>query len=60
MTSNVWMTFDLNTEWEEALPVTSQYLLKVHKMLNFFRIFPKMSETLEAYISGTETNINKG
>ena len=38
----------------------SQFLLKGHKMLNFlFAFFLKISETLKARISGTETDINK-
>ena len=40
--------------------VTSQFLLKGNKMLNFlFAFFLKVSETLKAHISGTETDINK-
>ena len=54
------MTFDLNIEEVEVLLVTSQFLLKGHKILNFlFGFFPKISETLEAHISGTETDIKK-
>ena len=35
--------------------MTSQFLLKGHKMLNFlFAFFIKISETLEAHISGRE------
>ena len=41
--------------------MTSQFLLKKgHKMLNFlFAFFLKISETLKARISGTETDIKK-
>ena len=40
--------------------MTSQFLLKEHKILNFlFAFFLKISETLKAHISGTETDINK-
>ena len=54
------MTFDLNIELVKVLLVTSQFLLKGHKMLNFlFAFFLKPSETLKARISGTETDINK-
>ena len=54
------MTFDLNVELVEVLLVTSQFLLKGHKMLNFlFAFFPKISDNLEVHISGTETDINK-
>ena len=39
--------------------MTSLFLLKGHKMLNFLvAFFPKISETLKADISGTETDIN--
>ena len=38
----------------------SYFLLKGHKMLNFYVIFfLKISETLKAHISGMETDINK-
>ena len=38
----------------------SQFLLKGHKMFNFlFAFFLKISETLKAHISGTETDINR-
>ena len=54
------MTFDLNIEYVEVLLVTSQFLLKGHKMLNFlFAFFLKISEILKAHISGMETDINK-
>ena len=54
------MKFDLNIENIEVLLVKSQFLLKGHKMLNFlFAFFLKISEILEAHISGTETDINK-
>ena len=44
----------------EILVVTSQFLLKGHKMLNFLvALFLKISETLKAHISGMETDINK-
>ena len=44
----------------QILVVTSQFLLKGHKMLNFvFAFFLKISETLKAHISGTEADINK-
>ena len=40
--------------------MTSQFLLKGHKMLNFLvAFFLKISETLKAHISGTETDINE-
>ena len=40
--------------------MTSQFLLKGHKMFNFLvAFFLKISETLKAHISGTETDINK-
>ena len=40
--------------------MTSQFLLKEHKMLNFlFAFFLKISETLKPHISGTEADINK-
>ena len=40
--------------------VTSPFLLKGHKMLNFLvAFFLKISETLKAHISGTETDITK-
>ena len=42
------------------LVVTSQFLLKGHKMLNFLvAFFLKIPETLKAHISGTEADINK-
>ena len=45
---------------QQVLLVTSQFLLKGHKMLNFFVAFClKISEALEAHISGTETDINR-
>ena len=54
------MTFDLNIELVGVILVTSQVLLKGHKMLSFlFAFFLKISETLKAHISGTETDINK-
>ena len=38
--------------------MTSKFLLKGHNILNFlFAFFPKISETLEAHISGSETDI---
>ena len=38
----------------------SQFLLKGHNMFNFLvAFFPKISQTLKAHISGTETGINK-
>ena len=44
----------------EILVVMSQFLLKGHKMFNFLvAFFLKISETLKAHISGTETDINK-
>ena len=44
----------------QILAVTLEFLLKGHKMFNFLVAFLlKISETLEAYISGTETDINK-
>ena len=40
--------------------MTSQFLLKGHKMLNFLvAFFLEISETLEAHIFGTEIDINK-
>ena len=40
--------------------MTSQFLLKGHKMLNFlFASLLKISETLKAHISGTEADIKK-
>ena len=39
LTGNVKITFDSNVELVEVLLVTSQFLLKGHKLLNFFRIF---------------------
>ena len=45
----------------KVLLVTSQFLLKGHKMVNFlFAFFLKISVALKAHISGTETDINKG
>ena len=44
----------------QILAVTSQFLLKGHKMFNFLvAFFLKISETLKAHISGTETDIKK-
>ena len=44
----------------ETLVVTSQFSLKGHKMFNFLvAFFLKISETLKAHISGTETDISK-
>ena len=44
----------------QILTMTSQLLLKGHKMFNFLvASFRKISETLKAHISGTETDINK-
>ena len=44
----------------QILVVTSQFLLKGHKMFNFLvAFFLKISETLKAHISGTETDMNK-
>ena len=41
--------------------MTSHFLLKGHKMLNFlFAFFLEMSETLEAHMSGMETDIKNG
>ena len=40
--------------------MTSQFLLKGHKMLNFlFDFFLDVSEILKAHISGTEADIIK-
>ena len=40
--------------------MTSQFLLKGHKMLNFLFAFSfKISETLKAHISEMEADINK-
>ena len=42
----------------QILALTSEFLLKGHKMFNFFvAFFLKISETLKAHISGTETYI---
>ena len=39
--------------------MTSQFLLKGHKMLNFlFALFLKISKTLKAHISRMEADIN--
>ena len=44
----------------QILVVMSQFLLKGHKKLNFLvAFFLKISETLKAHLSGTETDINK-
>ena len=44
----------------QILVVTSQLLLKGHKMFNFLvAIFLKISDTLKVRISGTEEDINK-
>ena len=45
----------------QILVVTSQFLLKGHKMLNFlFAYFLKISETMKGHISGTKAaDINK-
>ena len=60
LTSNVYTKFDLNIVYVPVLLVTSQVLLKWHEMLNFLiAFFLKISETLKAHISGTETDINK-
>ena len=60
LTRNVWITCDLNIEKMQILAVTSEFLLKGHKMFNFLvAFFLKISETLKARISGTETDINK-
>ena len=60
MTRNVYFTWDLNIELMQILVLTSQFLLKGHKMLNFlFAFFLKISETLKAHISGTEADINE-
>ena len=40
--------------------MTSQFLLKGHKMLNFLvAFFLKISEALKAHISGMEIDISK-
>ena len=52
-------TWHLNIEQMQILFVTSQFLLKGHKLLIFFAFFLKISETLKAHISGTEADINK-
>ena len=45
----------------QILAVTSEFLLKGHKMFNFLiAFFLKISETLKAHISGTETDIKNG
>ena len=60
-TSVLRIAWDLNIELIQVLLVTSQFLLKGHKMLNFLlAIFLEISEVLKANISGTETDINKG
>ena len=57
LTRHVWFTWDLNIE---KMQITSQILLKGHKMLNFlFTFFLKIFETLKAHITGTEADINK-
>ena len=44
----------------QILVVTSQLLLKGHKMFTFLvAFFLKISEMLKAHISGTEADINK-
>ena len=44
----------------KTLVVTSQFLLKGHKMLNFlFAFFLKIFETLKGHISGKEVVISK-
>ena len=44
----------------QILVVTSQFLLKGHKMFIFLVAFSlKISETLKAHISGTEADISK-
>ena len=44
----------------QILAVTSQLLLKGHKIFNFLvAFFLKISENLKAHISGTEADINK-
>ena len=44
----------------QILVLTSQLLLKGHKMFNFLvAYFLKISKTLKAHISGTEADINK-
>ena len=44
----------------QVLVVTSQFLLKGHKIFNFLlAFFLKISETLKADISGKKTDINK-
>ena len=61
LTSDVWITWDLNIELIQVLLVTSQFLLKGHNMLNFLFAFSlEISETLKDHISGTEADINKG
>ena len=53
-------SFWTNFNKVEVLPVTSQFLLRGHKMLNFLSaFFLKISETLKVHIFGTETDINK-
>ena len=60
MTSDVLITWDLSIELIQVLLVTSRFLLKGHKMVNFlFAFFLKISVTLKAYISRTETDIEK-
>ena len=39
--------------------MTSKFLLKGHKILNFLVFLLKIFETLKAHISVTEININK-
>ena len=51
----------LNIELIQVLLVTSQFLLKGHKMLNFlFAFFPEISETLRAHTSGMKQISAKG
>ena len=43
----------------QILAVTSEFLLRGHKMFNFLvSFFLKISENLKAHISGTETDIS--
>ena len=47
-------------ELREVIHVTSQVMLKGHNMVNFlFEFLLKISVTLKAHISGTETDIDK-
>ena len=52
MTSDVRITWDLSIKLRQVLLVTSQFLLKGHKMVNLLL-------TLKTHISGMATDIDK-